>query len=68
MGFLSLVVAYGMRACLSMAIVEMVDQVNRAETNNSVCSMAYNGFEEAIVQVNKKSSQFNFPSIELVFR
>lgn len=56
MGFLALVVTYGMRACLAIAIVEMVHPANRSETNSSVCPVAVE-INDTVVQVN--SNQLN---------
>ena len=59
--------AYGMRACLAVAIVEMVEPVNRTETNSSVCSMTYDGFEDAVAQVNAKKAVTNSISVNWTF-
>lgn len=44
MGFLAIVVAYTMRTCLSVAIIEMVVPVNQTGSNDSfVCPMIDDG-------------------------
>lgn len=47
MGFLAIAVAYTMRACLSVAIIEMVVPLNQTESNNSfVCPVLDDGLQD----------------------
>lgn len=43
MGFLSIAIGYSMRACLSVAITEMVVSINKAEKGNGtiVCNFIH---------------------------
>lgn len=47
MGFLAIAVAYTMRTCLSVAIIEMVVPVNQTGSNNNfVCPVIDDGVDD----------------------
>ncbi|XP_055299422.1 sialin-like [Sitodiplosis mosellana] len=66
MGFLALVVAYTMRACLAVAIIGMVEPMNRTATeNSSICPMVEDRFDRfGNTTVNANKTLFTWTQVE----